>query len=189
MNEEIWKDIKFFDNKNNVEWDFTGLYQVSNCGRVKSLIGKEKILSPTVRKEGYKYVKLSLGGGQDKMFYIHRLVGFMFVENDNPDTKICINHKDENPSNNFYENLEWCTYSENINYGGRNERVAQTMRKKGSCERCNGFKATHIETGEVIVFNRIREAKEKGYSSMMIYNCCSGKCKSYMGYTWEKIFD
>jgi hypothetical protein len=30
-----------------------------------------------------------------------------------------INHKDENPSNNRVENLEWCTAKYNMNYGNR----------------------------------------------------------------------
>ena len=34
--EEIWKDIKFTDT-NGKEYDYTGLYQVSNMGRVRSI--------------------------------------------------------------------------------------------------------------------------------------------------------
>ena len=33
--EEIWKDIYFIEN--GVIWDYRGLYQVSNLGRIKSL--------------------------------------------------------------------------------------------------------------------------------------------------------
>ena len=33
--EEIWKDIYFIEN--GVEWDYRGLYQVSNLGKIKSL--------------------------------------------------------------------------------------------------------------------------------------------------------
>ena len=49
---EIWKDKK----------DYEGIYQVSNCGRVKSLnynhTGKEKILKPTKDRYGYLQVNL-----------------------------------------------------------------------------------------------------------------------------------
>ena len=34
--EEIWKDIKFTDTDGK-EYDYTGYYQVSNIGRVRSL--------------------------------------------------------------------------------------------------------------------------------------------------------
>ena len=44
--EEQWKDIYF--EENDVVYDYTGLYQISNFGRVKSLnyhqTGKKKIL-------------------------------------------------------------------------------------------------------------------------------------------------
>ena len=33
--DEIWKDIYFIDN--GIEYDYRGLYQVSNLGRIKSL--------------------------------------------------------------------------------------------------------------------------------------------------------
>ena len=34
--QEIWKDIKFTDTDGK-EYDYTGLYQVSNMGRIKTL--------------------------------------------------------------------------------------------------------------------------------------------------------
>ena len=34
--EEIWKDIKFIDTDGK-EYDYEGLYQISNLGRVRSL--------------------------------------------------------------------------------------------------------------------------------------------------------
>ena len=34
--DEIWKDIHFIES-NGIEYDFTGLYQISNLGRVKSI--------------------------------------------------------------------------------------------------------------------------------------------------------
>ena len=36
---EIWKDIVF--KENDIVWDYTGLYQISSEGRIKSL---EKII-------------------------------------------------------------------------------------------------------------------------------------------------
>ena len=35
MNNEVWKDIYFIEN--GIEYNYIGLYQVSNLGRVKSL--------------------------------------------------------------------------------------------------------------------------------------------------------
>lgn len=113
--EEIWKDIIGFE----------GLYQVSNFGNVKSLLktrktGRkgtsvrvypEKILKPSsCSNNGYKIVTLSLFGKQ-KYFTIHKLVCIHFLENKNNNKTI--NHKDGNKLNNHFENLEWCTNSEN----------------------------------------------------------------------------
>ena len=133
--EEIWKDIIGYE----------GLYQVSNFGRVKSLsrqvfvsnphfIGyrktKEKILSNKPSKIKYVYVILNKNSEKFQVG-IHRLVAQAFIPN--PNNLPEVNHKDENPSNNFVDNLEWCSHSYNSNYGTINER-------KGNC--LNGFKHT-----------------------------------------------
>lgn len=64
---EIWKDVR----------DFKGLYQVSNLGRVKSLIrkrnGKDLILKVDV-KNGYYQVDLSRKGQRPKKYRVHRMV-------------------------------------------------------------------------------------------------------------------
>ena len=41
MSEEVWKDIYFIEN--GVTWDFRGVYQISNFGRVKSLERYDKL--------------------------------------------------------------------------------------------------------------------------------------------------
>ena len=46
--------------------------------------------------------------------FIHRLVAIHFIPN--PKNKPEVNHKDENPLNNYIDNLEWFTSRENIEY-------------------------------------------------------------------------
>lgn len=46
----------------------------------------------------------------------------------NPNDLPCINHKDENPSNNKAENLEWCTYRYNNNYGSFKEKHSKAFK-------------------------------------------------------------
>lgn len=115
---EVWKDIKGLEGK----------YQISNLGRVKSLkrltkykdsevrSHKERILKGGTTIWGYKVFQLCKGEG--KKTYVrkscHRLVAEAFIPN--PKNKKTINHKDGDKLNNCLENLEWATYSENIQH-------------------------------------------------------------------------
>lgn len=118
---EIWKDIKGYE----------GRYQISNFGNVMSLnynnTGKPHLLAPSKDKDGYYQVGLSMKQNR-KYFRIHRLVAEAFIPN--PENKEQVNHKDEIKNNNNVDNLEWATVSENINYGTRNQRVADALRRR-----------------------------------------------------------
>lgn len=115
INEE-WRDIVGYE----------GLYQVSNLGRIKSLgndkTKKEKILKPQLYKNGYYRIWLYKNGNK-KRYLVHRLVALAFIPNSN--NLPCVNHKDEDKSNNSVENLEWCSVSYNINFGNRNKLVGE----------------------------------------------------------------
>ncbi len=101
---EVWKDIKNFEN----------LYQISNLGRVKSLIKKgrksERILKNFLDRCGYLNNILVKDKIKTK-YKNHRLIAIAFIPNCK--NKPCINHKDGNKQNNNIDNLEWVTYSEN----------------------------------------------------------------------------
>lgn len=70
-------------------------------------------LRPTKTENGYLRVKLK-NDHENKSYYVHRLVAMAFIPN--PDNKKCVNHKDGNKENNCVDNLEWCTYSENMKH-------------------------------------------------------------------------
>ena len=183
--EEIWKDIII--EKNGVVYDYTGLYQVSNLGRVRSLDRidgnghtlRGRILKLRIDNKGYQYVGLYKNGKRVR-FSIHRLVATAFVPN--PDNLPVVNHKDENPSNNVCTNLEWCTQKENLNYGTCQERRSEKMKGKPMSEEkkqklieAKKVKVICLETGQV--FNSIKEAKQwigKGD----IVACLRGRQKS-----------
>lgn len=98
---EIWKDIKGYE----------GLYQISNCGNVKSLkTNKNLYLSDS---KGYQ--RVGLYKGKRIMYAVHRLVAETFIPN--PNNYPCVNHKDYNKKNNNVTNLEWCNHKYNNNYG------------------------------------------------------------------------
>lgn len=165
---EEWRDIPGYESK----------YQVSNLGRIKSLInnkGKsyEKILKLNLKKHGYLQVGL-YKNNKVKYFRVHRLVAQLFVEN--PFNYTEVNHKDENRTNNNFENLEWCTIKYNNNYGNRNINISRTNKKPIKC----------ITTGKV--FNSAKDASEfYKISRPHINSCCKGNRKSAGKYQGIKL--
>lgn len=118
---QFWKDIPGYE----------GLYQVSNTGRVRSLnyngTRKTKVLKQGTNKDGYKRIKL-YKDGKFKVYLVHRLVALAFIPN--PNNYPIINHKDENRWNNNVDNLEWCTYKYNSNYGNCIKKLNEGMKRR-----------------------------------------------------------
>lgn len=163
MQSEIWKDIAGYE----------GRYLVSSLGRVKSLRrGKEKILKPHPNNRNY----LQVGLYKDKTFkplLVHRLVAAAFIPN--PSNLPMVNHRDENPSNNHVDNLEWCDAQYNVNYGTAKKKMAEKLSKK------------------IDQFTLAREFVQTWPSMRQIWRelgigafyCCKGKCKSAGGFVWK----
>lgn len=116
--EEVWGDIE----------EYKELYQVSNCGNVRSLnynkTKKIRVLKTIISNSGYIQVGLHKGGNM-KLCTIHRLVAQAFIPN--PNNLPIVNHKDYNKSNNHVDNLEWCSYKYNNNYGDRNIKLSNSL--------------------------------------------------------------
>lgn len=180
---EIWKDIK----------DYEGLYQVSNLGRVKSLekehkinnnktyLLKEKILKNMIDKNGYNYVHLSKNNIQ-KRKAIHRLVMEAFIPNIN--NLPCINHKDENKTNNCIDNLEWCSYSYNNNYGTKKEK--QSLKIKNNIKRSKKVIQYSLQKSIINEYPSLREAeRQTNIKYTDILRCYKGKRKTAGGYIWK----
>ena len=98
---------------------------VNDNGRVydKTLTGKQ--MKQTMHTKGYKTVSLTKDG-KTRMCFVHRIVAEAFIQN--PDNLTMVNHKDEDKTNNFLENLEWCSAKYNRNYGSGIERHARKLR-------------------------------------------------------------
>ena len=94
-----------------------GNYCVSNFGNVKNN-KTNRIMKLRNHRHGYKFVSL-YKNGKCKMFYIHRLVAYAFIEN--PDNKPKVDHIDENKANNNVKNLRWATVQENKYNQGKNK--------------------------------------------------------------------
>lgn len=110
---ETWRDVK----------EYTGVYQVSSFGRVRSLDRmrltkggalaplRGKVMKQKTSKCGYKVIHLRR---DDKVSHpiVHRLVALAFIPV--VEGKETVNHKDGNKENNNVSNLEWATSSEQM---------------------------------------------------------------------------
>ena len=202
ITEEIWKDVVGYE----------GYYQVSNMGRVKSLERKCKCCgnsTRTIRSKILKpgndkgYLKVNLHkDNKTKQHTVHRLVAIAFLPNEN--NYPCVNHKDENPSNNNVSNLEWCSYEYNNNYGTTKERTSKTLKGRFAREKhpMYGKHQTEeairrmvekknkpvmcITTGDV--FKSVKEASEiTGINRSNIGQCCTNKRQSAGSLNGKKL--
>lgn len=170
--QEIWKDIK----------DYEGLYQISNLGRVKSFRAsskygnpKEMLLKPSLISSGYYVVTLYSKENRRK-YQVHRLVATAFIEN--PNNLPCVNHKDENKLNNCVENLEWCTYQYNNNYGTIRIKISRSKERPIIQKTLDGHKLATYQSMQIASeLLRIEYSKIKNW------------CKAGIGggYIWEHI--
>lgn len=175
---EEWKNIEGYPG-----------YKISSFGRVKS---NDRIL----KGSSYKgYVKVVLHNGNLKRaFYVHRLVAKNFI--DNPENKPCVNHIDNNPSNNNSSNLEWCTKKENSEWmcvQGRNKRTKTWINRLHKSQR-KTYKAViaeNIKTGEKMYFDRLNSVSERGFSPSTVCQCCKlpPQSKIHKGYYFQYAYD
>lgn len=94
-------------------------YCIDINGNVFNTITK-KYLQGSIGENGYRYYRLSKNG-KKKMFYAHRLVAEIYL--DNPNELPVVNHIDGNKLNNNVDNLEWMTYSENTQHWRDNSNI------------------------------------------------------------------
>ena len=156
-------DIKDFPN-----------YQISDDGRVWSK-KRKKFLKPSVDR----YCRINLYNDEHrypngKSVNIHRLVAEAYIPN--TENLPCVNHKDEDKTNNSVDNLEWCTIQYNNSYGKKNDTHKKMVGKFS-------FEGELIET-----YTSIKEAAEKNAdSASYICKVCKGKKERKTLYTWRYI--
>ena len=145
-------------------------YRVTKSGKVFSYRQGNilKPLSVVLDSSGYPIVKL-----YDDTFI------------PNPNNLECINHKDENKTNNSVENLEWCTKAYNNCYGNKAVKIGLKLRESNPNKR----QVNQIDDdGNIInTYQSIREAARQLGNIKKDSNIISGiqtHQKRY-GYYWE----
>ena len=168
---EQWSPIAGFPN-----------YEISTLGRVKSLsrdykYGKHNdIILKTNDRRGYRGVTL-FKNGKRYYFAVHRLVAAAFLEN--PNNLPCVNHKDEDRTNNRVDNLEWCTHLYNSRYGTSREKISRGVSRSV---------LQYSKDGRLIkIFPSLTVAAiETGVDISSISACCKKKYRTAGGYIWRK---
>ena len=175
---EVWRDVVGYE----------GLYSVSNFGRIMSHKRKSKqgttVLRCLPNRLNYTSVCLCCAPKKIKRVAIHRIVAMAFLPN--PCGYPEINHKDENPSNNCADNLEWCDRKYNNNYGGHNARQSATKRKSGALA-----KEVHQYDMDGNYMASYISSKEAERSTMIPHSnisyAANGKTDSAGGYMWTRV--
>lgn len=106
---------------------YAGRYEVSDRGRVRSLVSKwgplmaPDLLDPSPGHGGYVWIRLTDGEGGKVDRGAHALVLSAFVGPCPDGMEAC--HRDGNPANNRLANLRWDTHQSNVDDTVRHGRV------------------------------------------------------------------
>ena len=171
---------------------FEGRYLVSDDGRVMNdgtTKRKGNILKGGYNKNGYIRVGLiPKEGGQPKTFFIHQLVARAFIPN--PNNYVCINHKDEDKTNNHVTNLEWCDIQYNNSYGTRKERIVAhrdwSKRWRQVARVKNGKVDKIYPCAKMAALDVIGNTKGQG-NIRTVCNGANVHAKTAYGYAWKYV--
>ncbi len=164
VNEE-WRPIADFPN-----------YAVSDCGRVMNVQRNQIKAVQFNPYNGYEHISL-WDSGDCANCYIHRLVALAFIGP--PIGVMDVNHKDGNKRNNFVENLEWMTRSEN-------QLHAYRTGVRGPFTPHNKRTIVCLETGQA--FESIKECGDLMHiRPSSISNYLAGRRRDVFGYTFEYV--
>ena len=181
---EVWKDVVGYE----------GLYQVSNLGRVYSVMriingihyGGRMVRQFQRDKKDKFYLHVQLWNkGKPKCMLVHRLVAMAFLPN--PNNYPCVNHKDEDKQNNKADNLEWCDASMN---GKHKFQIGLQRPKKGFDNVLSKAVAMYSLNGDLLhIFGSLSDAVlflNRPHSSYhCIARCCNGERKTALKHKWE----
>ena len=183
--QEIWKAVHGYE----------GIYEISNFGKIKRLSTPNSnnqhkdsfIMSPGRDLRGYLIVCLYKNKKRSTKT-IHRLVAIHFIPN--PENKKTVNHKDGDKENNYVENLEWNTYSENNKHAFKIGLRKPSITMSGMCGKLNpqSKPVLQLDMNNNIIneFESCSLAKKiLRKPGISIGDVCHGKRKTAGGFKWR----
>ena len=200
-NEEFIKSVSLPDEEWRDVVGYEGIYMVSSLGRIASMERKVqcgnipkiipfKIKSTRIRHTTPNYSRESVSlscNGNDKNFFVHRLVAEAFIPNPNnyPD----IDHINGSPLCNSVSNLRWCNEKMNQNNPITKQRLSDAMKGR-PCSNGLSKQVCQLSNGNIIhIFNSSCETEKYGFYPSSVRACCRGKIKSHKGYKFMWLSD
>lgn len=168
----IWKpypDYPFIEANQFGEIRTLDRYVPSKNGS-KQLV-KGRVLKQQLDRYSYLYVSFG-ANGKTVHLKVHRIVATCFIPN--PDNYSEVNHKDNNPTNNRLDNLEWCTSAYNNAY-----------REKYGTACSHPVIAINLDSFKVLLFRSQNEAaRQLGVRQGNINSVVKGRRQKTAGGYW-----
>lgn len=175
--DETWRDVVGYES----------LLSVSSHGRVYSK-RTNRVLKQFLTSSGYYNIATKIGGrlGISKAFRIHRLVAEAFLDPPSEQIvsiasetfykKVVVNHIDGDKTNNHVDNLEWCTYSQNMRHAVDNGLLDHS-KNSGANNTMSIFETEEDRYNTYIEYlksglSKRKFAKSKGFSHQVISRIC-----------------
>ena len=185
--DDVYVPDEYMDEK---WWYADGIpgYMVSNCGRVWSEKSQKFLKLKDLDDHGHKGVFLSTP--EKKIYrYIHRLEAEAFIPN--PDKLPIVRHLDDDPDNNFVENLAWGTQKDNISdakMNGKTFRASPEVIKRVALEQSIPILCHDLKTGKEMIFTGQNEAaRQLGLQQANIWKVLNKQRDKTCGYHFEYL--
>ena len=187
---EEWKDVVGYE----------GYYIVSNLGRIATIRdsyeytknGKiftkswpRHICSTSIAPSTkYERMTFKINYKHDTQL-VHRVVAEAFLPN--PNNYTCIDHIDDNPSNNHANNLQWCNY--HINNSKPRHKELSSVSKLGRVDP-KRIPIVALKDGQLYKkYDSIWDIQFDGHARSAVFRILKGKLKTHHGLHWMYLSD
>lgn len=164
-------------------------YLISDLGTVYST-KSHKVLKPKkLDRHGHLGYCFYIDGKRHYV-YKHRLMAENFIRNEDPKRNI-VRHLNDDPDDNYLENLSWGTQKDNVGDTIRNGHayfLTEEDREKSYAMSRKRTRATNIDTGEVREYSSLNDAvRDLGVQQANASKVVTGKRAHTCRWTFEYI--